>query len=83
MRGSKIRRIRSFDLIYRPQVRRWTYDCSFTVTTANQFTDEEYVVGGESRWMLVALWHSWIKARRLASTVAARPGERQRKGWSS
>lgn len=61
----------------------WVCDVTFTVTTANQFTDEEHTSRDGGRWLLTALWNGWCRAKVKAAELAARPGEREAKGWSA
>lgn len=61
----------------------WSCDVTFTVTTANQFTDEEHTCGTGGRYLLTALWNGIRLARHGAKQLKAKPGEREAKGWSS
>lgn len=76
--GKRIR-IRAIEL-GRAQV-GWVCDVTFTVETANQFTDEEHTACSGGRWLLTALWNGIWRAKLKADGLAARPGEREAKGW--
>ena len=60
----------------------WRCVATFTVETANQFTDEEHSVVSGGRWMVSALFNGWREYRRTARSLAAKPGERAAKGWA-
>lgn len=60
------------------------YSClvTFTVTTANQFTDEEHTIQHGSRWLLTAFLGGLFVAWRTGRRLAAKRGERAAKGWA-
>lgn len=60
----------------------WMCEICFTVTTANQFTDEWHCVVQHSRWALASLWCGWREYVRVRRQLAAKPGERAAKGWA-
>lgn len=60
----------------------WKADVTFAVTTARQFTDEEFTSRSGGRYLLTALWSGIRDARRMANLLEARPGERAGKGWA-
>ena len=62
--------------------RGWVCDCYYTVTTAQQFSDEERVVRGHGRWMWLAMLRSYLAVRKAAAQLQAKPGEREAKGWA-
>jgi len=59
----------------------WVCDVTFTVSTANQFTDEEHTIRTGGRWLLTALWNGILGARTKAKQLSAKPGDREAKGW--
>jgi hypothetical protein len=73
------RKIRGYDLSLGQA--GWKCDCAFTVTTVNQYTDEEHVVRSYSKWMILALIKSRLLAESTAREIKAKPGERAAKGW--
>ena len=61
----------------------WTCAVFFTVATANQFTDAQFMANSGGRWLLTALWRGLREAKRKAKEMAAKPGEREAKGWTA
>ena len=73
-------RLRGFDTT-RSQL-GWVCDCCFLFETTNQSTAEEHVVREGGKWMWLAMLRSWRSARKYAALHAAKPGEREKLGWS-
>ena len=65
-----------------PQVGGWRWRAWYSVTTANQFTDEVHQIEGHSRWAWLAIFQAIRAAKREAAALAAKPGERAFKGWA-
>lgn len=72
-------KLRGFDITN--SQRGWVCDCFFTVFTSNQFTAEEHVVRGRSKWLLFSMWNSYRSAKLRSEELKAGPGERELKGW--
>ena len=69
------------DISYHPQVKRWSCEWFYTVTTAEQFTDVARSAQGNGKTFWTAMFNAWRKARKLANLEKALPGEREEKGW--
>ncbi len=73
-------RIRAIET-YRSQT-CWVCGVTLMVTTVEQFTDEEHTVIACGKYMVTSLIKGYMKARKIASMLRAKPGERAAKGWS-
>jgi hypothetical protein len=73
-------RVRGYD-ISKAQL-GWQAECFFMVYTSQQFTAEERMATGYSRWLLLALLNSYLEARRFHRELKAKPGEREAQGWA-
>ena len=60
----------------------WACSVTFTVTTAQQFTDEEHTTKTGGKYILTALFKGIRKAKEVSNLLKAKPGEREAKGWA-
>lgn len=78
-----LKRIRSVEFVYHPQVRGWTCVIAFTFTSARQFTDEEQTVQGDCRrWWITAWWSARKAVRAHIALYGAKKSEREKLGWA-
>ncbi len=62
--------------------RGWRSTCCFDVTVSTQFSDMSFSVTGSSRFMLFAIFRSWLVARQLAKNCGATNQQRRDCGWA-
>ena len=74
-------KIREINFTWHPLAGVWGCQVDFTLTTARQFTDEWCRAEAAGRWRWLAWWRARRAVSRHAREHAARPGEREKKGW--